>query len=115
MRRVLVTGATRGPGRALANELNRRDHEVVATGRRLADMTDLPASEGSSWTHANPESIDDAMAAAGSSTRSSTRRQGAKGRRWYAWSRLALASAGAPEGWGRWLLVRRSLTAGELA
>jgi len=45
MRRILVTGATRGPGRALANELNRRDHEVVATGRRLADMTDLPASE----------------------------------------------------------------------
>jgi len=41
--------------------------------------------------------------------------QGAKGRRWYAWSRLALASAGAPEGLGRWLLLRRSLTSGELA
>jgi SRSO17 transposase len=41
--------------------------------------------------------------------------QGAKGRRWYAWSRLPLASAGAPQGWGRWLLVRRSLTTGELA
>jgi hypothetical protein len=39
---------------------------------------------------------------------------GAKGRRWYAWSRLSLASAGAPEGWQRWLLVRRSLRTGEL-
>src|SRR5829696_9000796 len=41
--------------------------------------------------------------------------QGAKGRRWYAWSRLALTPADAPNGWGRWLLVRRSLTTGELA
>ena len=40
---------------------------------------------------------------------------GAKGRRWYAWTRVALATAGAPEGWGRWLLLRRSLTTGELA
>jgi SRSO17 transposase len=40
---------------------------------------------------------------------------GAKGRRWYAWSRVALATADAPDGWGRWLLVRRSLTTGELA
>jgi len=41
--------------------------------------------------------------------------QGAKGRRWYAWSRLALATADAPNGWARWLLLRRSLTTGELA
>jgi SRSO17 transposase len=41
--------------------------------------------------------------------------QGAKGRRWYGWSRLPLASARAPEGWGRWLLLRRSLRTGELA
>jgi SRSO17 transposase len=40
---------------------------------------------------------------------------GAKGRRWYGWSRVALSTAGAPDGWGRWLLVRRSLTTGELA
>jgi SRSO17 transposase len=40
---------------------------------------------------------------------------GAKGRRWYAWSRLPLSGAGAPEGWERWLLVRRSLRTGELA
>jgi SRSO17 transposase len=40
--------------------------------------------------------------------------QGAKGRRWYGWARLPLASTGAPTGWGRWLLVRRSLRTGEL-
>jgi SRSO17 transposase len=40
---------------------------------------------------------------------------GAKGRRWYAWSRAVLDSAGAPPGWQRWLLVRRSLRTGELA
>jgi hypothetical protein len=40
---------------------------------------------------------------------------GAKGRRWYGWSRLPLSTAGAPDGWGRWLLVRRSLRTGELA
>src|SRR5215217_2045528 len=41
--------------------------------------------------------------------------QGAKGRRWYGWSRVPLATTGAPEGWERWLLVRRSLRTGELA
>jgi hypothetical protein len=40
---------------------------------------------------------------------------GAKGKRWYAWSRTALSTAGAPVGWERWLLVRRNLTSGELA
>ena len=40
---------------------------------------------------------------------------GAKGRRWYGWSRVALTTADAPDGWGRWLLARRSLTTGELA
>ena len=40
---------------------------------------------------------------------------GAKGRRWYAWSRLPLGGAGAPQGWGRWLLTRRNLKTGELA
>jgi SRSO17 transposase len=40
---------------------------------------------------------------------------GAKGRRWYGWSRLPLNGTGAPDGWGRWLLVRRSLRTGELA
>jgi NAD(P)-dependent dehydrogenase (short-subunit alcohol dehydrogenase family) len=65
MSRILVTGATRGLGRALVEELRRRDHEVVATGRRREDMADLPASDRLVLDLTNPESIDDAMAAAG--------------------------------------------------
>lgn len=38
--------------------------------------------------------------------------QGAKGKRWYAWTRVPLAAERAPEGWDRWLLVRRSLHTG---
>jgi hypothetical protein len=33
----------------------------------------------------------------------------------YAWSRTALSATHAPDGWERWLLVRRHLTSGELA
>jgi NAD(P)-dependent dehydrogenase (short-subunit alcohol dehydrogenase family) len=65
MARILVTGTTRGLGRALVNELSRQDHEVVATGRRLEDMADLPASERLVLDLTDPASIDEAMAAAG--------------------------------------------------
>jgi NAD(P)-dependent dehydrogenase (short-subunit alcohol dehydrogenase family) len=65
MSRILVTGATRGLGHALVNELSRRDHQVVATGRRLADMADLPATERLVLDLTNPASINDAMATAG--------------------------------------------------
>jgi len=41
--------------------------------------------------------------------------QGAKGRRGYGWARLPLSTIGAPCGWQRWLLARRSLRTGELA
>jgi NAD(P)-dependent dehydrogenase (short-subunit alcohol dehydrogenase family) len=66
MARILVTGATRGLGRALVQELSRRDHQVVATGRRLEDLAALPASERLVLDLTNPESIAAAMAAAGS-------------------------------------------------
>ena len=65
MSRILVTGATRGLGRALVKELSRRDHVVVAAGRRLEDMADLPATERLVLDLTIPESIDEAMAAAG--------------------------------------------------
>jgi NAD(P)-dependent dehydrogenase (short-subunit alcohol dehydrogenase family) len=65
MSRILVTGATRGLGRALVKELSRRDHEVVATGRRLEDMADLPAAERLVLDLTSPASIDGAMSAAG--------------------------------------------------
>jgi hypothetical protein len=41
--------------------------------------------------------------------------QGAEGRRWNVWARPPLSTIGAPHRWQRWLLVRRSLTTGELA
>jgi NAD(P)-dependent dehydrogenase (short-subunit alcohol dehydrogenase family) len=65
MARILVTGATRGLGRALVKELSRRDHQVVATGRRLQDMADLPAAERLVLDLTDPASIDQALAAAG--------------------------------------------------
>jgi SRSO17 transposase len=40
---------------------------------------------------------------------------GAKGKRWYAWTSVELAADGTPAGWGRWLLVRRNRKTGELA
>jgi NAD(P)-dependent dehydrogenase (short-subunit alcohol dehydrogenase family) len=45
MQRALVTGASRGIGRALVVELAGRDFEVVATARRVADLADLPAAQ----------------------------------------------------------------------
>jgi len=44
MRRALVTGASRGIGRALVTELTSRGLEVVATARRVDDLDDLPAA-----------------------------------------------------------------------
>lgn len=65
MSRILVTGATRGLGRALVNELSRRDHQVVATGRRLEDMADLPTSQRVVLDLTNTESMETAMAVYG--------------------------------------------------
>jgi len=42
--RALVTGASRGVGRALVAELAGRGVEVVATARRVGDLADLPAA-----------------------------------------------------------------------
>ena len=44
MQRALVTGASRGVGRALVAELVSRGLEVIATARRVDDLADLPAA-----------------------------------------------------------------------
>jgi NADP-dependent 3-hydroxy acid dehydrogenase YdfG len=41
MARVLIIGASRGLGRALATVLSQRGHEVIASARHLADLADL--------------------------------------------------------------------------
>jgi NAD(P)-dependent dehydrogenase (short-subunit alcohol dehydrogenase family) len=45
MRRALVTGASRGIGRALVTELLARGLEVVATARRVGDLAGLAGAE----------------------------------------------------------------------
>jgi SRSO17 transposase len=40
---------------------------------------------------------------------------GAKGKRWYAWTQVELTADGAPAGWARRLLIRRNLRTGALA
>ena len=40
---------------------------------------------------------------------------GAKGKRWYAWTQVELTAEGAPAGWARRLLIRRNLRTGALA
>ena len=41
MSTILITGCSRGIGRALAEDLARRGHEVIATARRVEDLADL--------------------------------------------------------------------------
>ena len=43
--RVLITGASRGLGHALAAELHGRGYDVVATPRALSDVADLDARD----------------------------------------------------------------------
>jgi NAD(P)-dependent dehydrogenase (short-subunit alcohol dehydrogenase family) len=45
-RKVLITGATRGPGRAMADELIRLDHVVIGCGRDAATIDRLRREHG---------------------------------------------------------------------
>jgi NAD(P)-dependent dehydrogenase (short-subunit alcohol dehydrogenase family) len=63
--RILITGASRGLGRALAVELSRRGHQVLATARNLADLAELDATERIELDVTDPTSVDAAVKRAG--------------------------------------------------
>lgn len=65
MSRVLVTGASKGIGRAVVRELAARGHDVVATARSQATLDDLPAVARLALDVTDQESVDAALAAAG--------------------------------------------------
>ncbi len=58
MSRVLVTGASKGIGRASVRELAARGHEVAATARSLAALQDLPAAARLALDVTDQESVD---------------------------------------------------------
>lgn len=64
MARVLITGANRGIGRALAKELLAREHTVIATARQSpADEMEVPGLRHLSLDVTDQRSIDTAAAA----------------------------------------------------
>jgi NAD(P)-dependent dehydrogenase (short-subunit alcohol dehydrogenase family) len=65
MARVLITGASRGIGRATVRELSARGHRVVATARNPETLQDLPAEARLSLDVTDQASVDRAVAAAG--------------------------------------------------
>ena len=65
MRRILITGASRGIGRATAVALAAQGHEVIATARDVTALADLPATLRLSLDVTDQASVDAAIAAAG--------------------------------------------------
>src|SRR6266851_4441526 len=65
MARVLITGASKGIGRATVQELAARGHYVVATARNPETLNDLPAERRLSLDVTDQTSVDRAVAAAG--------------------------------------------------
>ena len=65
MSSVLITGANRGIGRAMAIEFARRGHRVVATARDPGKLTDLDVSERLALDVTDDASVAAAVAAAG--------------------------------------------------
>ncbi len=65
MSSVLVTGASRGIGRAIAIELARRGHRVIATARRPETLADLPVDQRLRLDVTDQDSVDAAIADAG--------------------------------------------------
>jgi NADP-dependent 3-hydroxy acid dehydrogenase YdfG len=65
MSRVLITGASRGIGRAIAVELTARGHEVIATARDVSMLSDVPAATRLQLDVTDQSSIGAAIAEAG--------------------------------------------------
>jgi NADP-dependent 3-hydroxy acid dehydrogenase YdfG len=65
MQRVLITGASRGVGRATAVALADRGHEVIATARDVTTLADVPATLRLSLDVTDQASVNAALAAAG--------------------------------------------------
>jgi NADP-dependent 3-hydroxy acid dehydrogenase YdfG len=65
MSSVLITGASRGIGRAIAIELSGRGHRVIATARHTEDLADLPADLRLRLDVTSQESVDQAIREAG--------------------------------------------------
>ncbi|MFJ5990591.1 SDR family oxidoreductase [Lentzea sp. NPDC092896] len=65
MSSVLITGASRGIGRAIAVELGGRGHRVIATARNVDDLAGLPADLRLRLDVTDQASVDEAVRAAG--------------------------------------------------
>ncbi|MFB7291839.1 SDR family oxidoreductase [Actinacidiphila glaucinigra] len=62
---VLVTGASKGIGRAIAVELSARGHRVIATARRPETLAGLPVDQRLRLDVTDQESVDQAVRDAG--------------------------------------------------
>ncbi|SDI61382.1 NADP-dependent 3-hydroxy acid dehydrogenase YdfG [Nonomuraea jiangxiensis] len=65
MSSVLITGASKGIGRAIAIELSARGHRVIATARRPETLADLPVDQRLRLDVTVQESVDQAIREAG--------------------------------------------------
>lgn len=65
MSRILITGASRGIGRAVAEELTARGHEVIATARDVSMLADVPAAVRLQLDVTDEASVSAAVKAAG--------------------------------------------------
>ncbi|KUJ37336.1 SDR family oxidoreductase [Streptomyces sp. MI02-2A] len=65
MSSVLITGASRGIGRAIAVELAHRGHRVIATARRPEALADLPVDQRLPLDVTDQGSVDQAIKDAG--------------------------------------------------